>query len=165
MRKLLSLLVVGLAMISVARAAAVLADRQLVGFPKATANPPARTWQRLTVVDDQVILNLALGGWASDLRALNLRTLNLATVVPLNDVYLQLAKNEEVNRFGAVALYLSAVSERLVAFAAFSLNYSIPYPQFLILVDRQRLPKVLAVYSLGRIQDPRAGEGPSVVGR
>lgn len=82
-------------------------------------------------------------------------------MVPLNEVYLEIAKNEEVNRFGAVALHLSAASERLVAFAAFSLNYSIPYPQFLILVDRQRLPKVLAVYPLGRIQDPRAGEGPS----
>lgn len=48
-------------MISVA-SAAVLSDRQLVGFPKTTASPPARNWQRLTVTGDQVILNLALGG-------------------------------------------------------------------------------------------------------
>jgi hypothetical protein len=61
MGTLLSLLLVGFAMISVA-SAAVLSDRQLVGFPKTTASPPARNWQRLTVTGDQVILNLALGG-------------------------------------------------------------------------------------------------------
>ena len=92
---------------------------------------------------------------------MNLRTLNLATVVPLDEVRLQLAQNEEVNRFGAVGLYLSAVSERLVALVALSLNYSSPYPQFLILVDRQRFPKVLAVYPLGKIENPSNSEGPS----
>lgn len=161
MRKLLLLLVVGLAMMSVTRAAAVLADRQLVGFPKTTAIPPFHNRHRLTVVGDQVILNLAVDGGRSGLRSVNLRTLNLATVVPLDEVRLQLAQNEEVNRFGSVGLYLSAVSERLVGLVALSLNYSSPYPQFLILVDRQRFPKVLAVYPLGKIENPSNSEGAS----
>jgi len=161
MRKLLLLLVVGLAMMSVTRAAAVLADRQLVGFPKTTANPPFRNWHRLTVVGDQMFLNRTSAELFSGLRELHPRTLELTSDLPLAGVHEQLAGLLELSAWGPLLVYFSAVGDGLVALVAYPVSFPPPQAQFLILVDRQQWPKVIAVYPLGKIQDPRAGEGPS----
>lgn len=158
MGKLLPLLLVGLAMVSVAKAAAVLADRQLVGFPKSTANPPARNRYHLGISSGQVFLNEQFNH-ARELRALDLRTLRLTASFSLAGVYEQLANIEELGFYADISIYSSAVGERLVALVAYSVNFPDPHPQFLIITDRQQWPKVLAVYPLGRVQDPRFNEG------
>jgi hypothetical protein len=151
----------GLALLPV-QAAAVLADRQLVGFPKTTANLDIRDWRRLTVVGDQVFVNPTEGGGSrARVSALDLRTLSLTNPLPLTAVYAEVAAREELAALRHTGFYFSFVGEKLVALVGLDGDTSPPFPQLLLLVDRHQWPKVLAVYPLGRIDDPRFDEGPN----
>lgn len=151
----------GLALLP-AHAAAVLADRQLVGFPKTTANGDSRNWHRLAASGGQVFLNVRnerLG--PRPISALDSRTLSLTQALPLAGVYAEIAAREDLAGLRITGFSMSFVGENQVALIG--LDYSIPppFPQFLILVDRHQWPKVLAVYPLGRMDDPRFEEGLS----
>jgi len=148
MGKLLSLLVVGFAMMSVTRAAAVLADRQLVGFPRKPVDPGAFQTIRLTESNGRIFTS---AWW--DLESLDART---ATPVPSFSLLSPLNALREFDH--AAGIYRIHPADTFVAMVGTDLRgpEDAVHPQFLLLGDRRLWPQLVATYLLGEIRDPRS---------